>query len=46
MKMNCSLQTLFLNPLGNFELSLCIPGFENSSFVQLKVEGEEDYELS
>ena len=33
MKMNSSLQTLFLNPHGNFDLSLCILGFDNSSFV-------------
>jgi len=25
-------------------MSLCIPGFENSSFVPLKVEGDDDYE--
>jgi hypothetical protein len=46
MKMNSSLQTLFLNPLGNFDISLCIPGFDNSSFVPLKVEGEDDFQLS
>ena len=45
MKMNSSIQTLFLNPFGNFDMSLCIPGFENSSFVPLKAEGDEDFEL-
>lgn len=45
MKMNSSIQSLFLNPFGNFDMSLCIPGFENSSFVPLKVEGDDDFEL-
>jgi hypothetical protein len=44
--MNSSIQSLFLNPFGNFDMSLCIPGFENSSFVPLKVEGDEDYEIA
>ena len=27
-------------------MSLCIPGFENSSFVPLKAEDDEDFELA
>jgi len=27
-------------------MSLCIPGFENSSFVPLKAEGDEDFDLA
>eukprot|EP00347_Sterkiella_histriomuscorum_P015009 403358661 len=45
-KMNSSNQTLFLNPLGNFEMSLCIPGFDNSTFVALKNEEDDDYKLT
>lgn len=37
MKMNSSIQSLFLNPLGNMDLALCILGFDNSNFVPLKV---------
>lgn len=42
MKMNSSIQTLSLNPLGNFDLSLCIPGFDSSPYVSLKKEGDDD----
>ncbi len=45
MKMNSSTQTLFLNPFGNFDISICIPGYDNSDFMPLKIEGEEDYQL-
>ena len=46
MKLNSSIQTLFLNPLGNFEMSLCIPGFNNSNFMVLKDKDEDDFTLS
>ena len=46
MKMNSSIQTLSLSAFGNYELSVCIPGFESSSFVPLKAEGDDDYEIS
>ena len=46
MKMKSSIQSLFLNPFGNFDMSLCIPGFQNSSFVPLKAEGDDDFELA
>ena len=42
--MNSSIQTLFLNSFGNFDMSLCIPGYDNSTYVPLKIEGEDDYE--
>ncbi len=44
--MNSSTQTLSLNPFGNYDISLCIPGFESSNYVPLKVEGDDDYEIS
>ena len=43
--MNSSIQSLFLNPLGNFDLSLCIPGFDNSTFIPLRLEGDSDYQV-
>lgn len=46
MKMNSSIQTLFLHPQGNFDLSLSVPGYDNSSPVPLKIEGDEDYQLA
>ena len=45
LKHNSSLQVLYLNPLGNFDFSLAIPGFEHSNFVKFKLESEEDFEL-
>ena len=45
MKMNASLQSLFLNPYGNFEMSLCVPGYDISKFMPLKKEDEEDYKI-
>ena len=42
--MNSSMQTLSLNPFGNYDLALCIPGFEMSSFIPLKEENDDDYE--
>lgn len=41
--MNSSIHTLFLNPFGNFDLSLCIPGFDMSTWVKFKEEGEDDF---
>ena len=46
LKHNSSLQVLYLNPLGDFDFSLAIPGFEHSNFVKFKLEREEDFELS
>ena len=34
-----------MNPLGNFEFSLAIPGYQHSNYVKFKLESEEDYEL-
>jgi len=36
---------LYLNPLGNFDFSLAIPGFQHSNYVPFKLDGEEDFEL-
>jgi hypothetical protein len=40
------MQLLYLNPLGNFDFSLAIPGFEHSNYVTFKIEGEDDYKLA
>lgn len=45
LKHNSSLQVLYLNPLGNFDFSLAIPGYDHSNFVSFKLEKEEDFEL-
>ena len=45
LKHNSSLQVLYLNPLGNFDFSLAIPGYEHSQFVKFRLESEEDFEL-
>ena len=45
LKHNSSLQVLYLNPLGNFDFSLAIPGYEHSNFVKLKLQSDSDYEL-
>ena len=45
LKHNSSLQVLYLNPLGNFDFSLAIPGYDHSNFVKFKLESEADYEL-
>ncbi len=44
--MNSSNQTLFLNSLGNFDMSICIPGYDRSSFMALKQNGDEDFKMS
>ena len=46
LKHNSSLQVLYLNPLGNFDFSLAIPGYDHSNFVKFKLQNEADYELS
>jgi hypothetical protein len=43
LKHNSSLQVLYLNPLGNFDFSLAIPGFKQSNFMPFKLETEEDF---
>ena len=45
LKHNSSLQVLYLNPLGNFDFSLAIPGYDHSNFVKFKLQNEADYEL-
>ena len=45
LKHNSQLQVLYLNPLGNFEFSLAIPGYDHSNFVKFKLEHEDDFEL-
>lgn len=45
LRHNSSLQVLYLNPLGNFDFSLAIPGYDHSNFVKFKLEQEEDFEL-
>ena len=45
LKHNSQLQVLYINPLGNFDFSLAIPGFQNSNFVRFKLDSDEDYEL-
>ena len=45
LKHNSSLQVLYLNPLGNFDFSLAIPGYDQSNFVKFKLKNEADYEL-
>ena len=45
LKHNSSLQVLYLNPLGNFDFSLAIPGYDHSNFVKFKLEQEADFEL-
>jgi hypothetical protein len=46
LRHNSSMQLLYLNPLGNFDFSLAIPGFEHSNYVKFKIEGEDDYKLA
>jgi hypothetical protein len=36
MKMNSGLQVLYLNPKGNFDISVTIPGYEHSQFIEFK----------
>lgn len=45
MKMNSSIQLPYLDPKGNFDISLCIPGFEPSNYIPFKVQEEEDFAL-
>lgn len=33
IKHNSQLQILFLNPLGNFDLSMVVPGYEQTNFI-------------
>ena len=33
LKHNSELQVLFLNPLGNFDFSILIPGYEESNIL-------------
>jgi len=35
-----------LNPLGNFDFSVAIPGFQHSNFMPFKLESDEDFKLS
>jgi len=42
LKMNSSNQTLLLNSFGNFDLSICIPGYDRSTFIPLKGDDDED----
>ena len=42
LKMNSSNQTLLLSSFGNFDLSICIPGYDRSTFVPLKSENDDD----
>lgn len=37
---------LYLNPLGNFDFALAIPGFQHSNYMKFKTEGEDDYKLA
>lgn len=32
--------------MGNFDMSICIPGYDNSSYMPLKQAGDEDYKMS
>lgn len=43
LKHNSQQQILFLNPFGNFDLSLVIPGYEETSFVSFKEQKDEDF---
>ena len=43
LKHNSSLQVLYLNPLGNFDFSVTIPGFQQSNFIAFKLESDEDF---
>ena len=45
IKHNSQIQILFLDPLANFDLSMVIPGFEQSSFVKFKESNDEDMEI-
>ena len=45
LRHNSSLQVLYLNPLGNFDFSLAIPGYQHSNYVKFKLESDEDFEL-
>ena len=42
---NSALQLMYLNPLGNFDFALAIPGFDHSNYVDFKVTGEDDCKL-
>ena len=46
LKHNSSLQVLYLNPLGNFDFSVAIPGFQQSNFMPFKLETDNDFKLS
>jgi hypothetical protein len=46
LKHNSSLQVLYLNPLGNFDFSVTIPGFQQSNFITFKLESDEDFKLT
>ena len=45
LRHNSSLQVLYLNPLGNFDFSLAIPGYQHSNYVKFKLDTDEDFEL-
>lgn len=45
LKYNSELQVLFLNPLGNFDFSMLIPGYNESNQLTLKQEGDEDMQI-
>jgi hypothetical protein len=45
LKYNSELQVLFLNPLGNFDFSMLIPGYKQSNQLPLKREGDEDLHI-
>ena len=42
LKHNSQQQILFLNPLGNFDLAMVIPGYEKSNFMAFKDKNDED----
>ena len=44
LKHNSSLQVLYLNPQGNFEFSLAIPGYDHSAYVRFRMFDGEDAE--
>ena len=45
LKHNSQLQILFLSPLANFDLSLVIPGYDQTNFVSFKENGDEDFKI-
>ena len=43
LKHNSSLQILYLNPQGNFDFSVALPGFTQSNFMPFKLETDDDF---